>query len=314
MICEEILKEAPMSKPVTVEIVAIGSEILIGDVQDINTHWLCKEITDLGGHVRRGSLLRDEPEAIAAEVRAALDRGSDVVFTTGGLGPTADDLTLAAVARGVGGSTALTTGVAVRLHEKARQMVSDRYDELAAQGILAEGGLNPAREKMAYLPEGATPLHNPVGTAPGVLLKAGQTTIVCLPGVPAELKGIFATSLQPFLRQTFGAGVFVERVVTAECNDESLLAPVVNRVAAGHPDVYVKSWARPFGETGRLKITLSAGGSDRAAVDALLDAALTSLQAGLATAGIPLHNPAIAAAGRFHSGQNDEPCYAHSGA
>ena len=306
MICEEILKEAPMSKPVTVEIVAIGSEILIGDVQDINTHWLCKEITDLGGHVRRGSLLRDEPEAIAAEVRAALDRGSDVVFTTGGLGPTADDLTLAAVARGA--------GVAVRLHEKARQMVSDRYDELAAQGILAEGGLNPAREKMAYLPEGATPLHNPVGTAPGVLLKAGQTTIVCLPGVPAELKGIFATSLQPFLRETFGAGVFVERVVATECNDESLLAPVVNRVAAGHPDVYVKSWARPFGETVWLKITLSASGSDRAAVDALLDAALTSLQAGLAAAGIPLHNPALAAAGRFHSGQNDAPCYAHSGA
>lgn len=230
---------------------------------DINTHWLCKEITSLGGHVRRGSLLRDEPEALAAEVRAALDRGTDVVFTTGGLGPTADDLTLAAVARGAGGSTALTTGVAVRLHEKARQMVSDRYDELAAQGILAEGGLNPAREKMAYLPEGATPLHNPVGTAPGVLLKAGQTTIICLPGVPAELKGIFATSLQPFLRQTFGAGVFVERVVAAECNDESLLAPVVNRVAADHPDVYVKSWARPFGETVWLKITLSASGSDR---------------------------------------------------
>lgn len=279
-----------MAKRITVEIIAIGNEILIGDVQDTNTHWLCKEITDLGGHVRRGSLLCDEPEAIAAEVRAALDRGADVVFTTGGLGPTADDLTLAAVARGIGGSTALTTGMAVRLHKQARQMVSDRYDELAAQGIVTQGGLNPAREKMAYLPEGATPLHNPVGTAPGVLLAAGKTTIVCLPGVPAELKGIFTTSLQPFLRETFGAGVFVERVVAAECNDESLLAPVVNRVAADHPDVYVKSRVKPFGKTAQIKITVSASGTDSAAINTLLDAALADLQAGLVAAGIPMYH------------------------
>jgi molybdenum cofactor synthesis domain-containing protein len=276
-----------MSKSITVEIIAIGNEILIGDVQDTNTHWLCKEITGLGGHVRRGNLLRDDPQAIADEVRAALDRNTEVVFTTGGLGPTGDDLTLAAVAQGI--------DVAVRLHAQARQMVSDRYDELAAQGIVDQGGLNPAREKMAYLPEGAIPLHNPVGTAPAVLLKADQTTIICLPGVPAELKGIFTTSLQPFLRDTFGAGVFVERVVAAGCNDESLLAPVVSRIAAAHPDVYIKSRAKPFGKTAQHKITLSASGPDRAAVEALLDAALADLQAGLTAAGIPLNDPAIAA-------------------
>ena len=275
-----------MSESIAVEIIAIGNEILIGDVQDTNTHWLCKEITGLGGRVRRGNLLRDDPQAIADEVRAALGRGADVVFTTGGLGPTADDLTLAAVAQGI--------GVAVQLQAQGRQMVSDRYDELAARGIVDQGGLNPAREKMAYLPEGAIPLHNPVGTAPAVLLKADQTTIVCLPGVPAELKGIFTTSLQPFLRDTFGAGVFVERAVAAGCNDESLLAPVVSRIAAAHPDVYIKSRAKPFGKTMRHKITLSASGPDRATVEARLDAALADLRAGLTAAGMPLHDPANA--------------------
>ncbi|NTV38190.1 MAG: hypothetical protein HGA82_03290, partial [Anaerolineales bacterium] len=86
--------------------------------------------------------------------------------------------TLAAIARGA--------GLELKLHEQARQMVKERYDEFAARGILAQGGLNAPREKMAWLPEGAVPLDNPVGTAPAVLLRTGQSAIICLPGVPSE--------------------------------------------------------------------------------------------------------------------------------
>ncbi|MEI8354718.1 MAG: competence/damage-inducible protein A, partial [Deltaproteobacteria bacterium] len=158
-----------MAESVTLEIFIIGNEILIGDIQDTNTNWICKEINSLGGHVVRATVLRDDPGVIAAEMHAALQRGARVIFTSGGLGPTADDLTLAAVADGV--------GVRVTLHEKALQMVKDSYDAMYARGIMAQGGLNPAREKMAWLPEGAVPLDNPVGTAPGVLLQIGATTI-----------------------------------------------------------------------------------------------------------------------------------------
>lgn len=262
-----------MSDPVVVEIFIIGNEILIGDIQDTNTNWLCKEINDLGGRVSRATVLRDESEIIAAEIRAALDRGAEVIFTSGGLGPTADDLTLAAVGRGV--------GLEVQLHDEALRMVRERYDELTEKGVLTQGGLNPAREKMAWLPEGAVPLHNPVGTAPGVLLRTGKADIVSLPGVPSELKGIFNTSLQAFLHETFGGGVSVMQTITVQTNDESLMEPVLTRVVNDHPRIYIKSLARTLGETQEIDITLTAVGSDSSLLETLLNAAVKDLKEGL---------------------------------
>ena len=267
-----------MPAPVSVEIFIIGNEILIGDIQDTNTCWLCKEINKIGGYVARTTVLRDIDAIIVAELRAALGRGADVIFTSGGLGPTADDLTLAAVARGA--------GVEWRLHDWALQMIKQRYDELAGQGILAQGGLNPAREKMAWLPVGAIPLHNPVGTAPGVLLSSGQSTIISLPGVPSELRGIFSSSLQPFLLSTFSGGVSVMRTITVQCNDESLMEPVLSRVANNHPGIYIKSLATTLGEMRDLEIILTAVGSERPALDTLLEAAAQELTEGITSLSI----------------------------
>jgi nicotinamide-nucleotide amidase len=267
-----------MAEPVTVEIFIIGNEILIGDIQDTNTNWLCKEINSLGGHVVRATVLRDELPVIAAELHTALQRGARVIFTSGGLGPTADDLTLTAVAKGI--------GVETRLHDKALQMVKDSYDALFAKGIMAQGGLNPAREKMAWLPEGSIPLDNPVGTAPGVMLQSGQTTIISLPGVPSELKGIFNSSLQPFLLKTFKGGIAKMHTITVRCNDESIMEPVLSRVVPAHPGVYIKSLARTLGETPELDISLTAVGSDQASLDSLIGVALQDLKDGLTSIGI----------------------------
>jgi nicotinamide-nucleotide amidase len=267
-----------MSVLVSVELFIIGNEILIGDIQDTNTHWLCKQINSLGGQVVRITMLRDIGEIIATEIHAALFRGTKIIITSGGLGPTADDLTLAAIAKG--------TGLEVRLHEQARQMVKDRYDELATQGVLAQGGLNPPREKMAWLPEGASPLHNPVGTAPGVLLQTGTTSIISLPGVPSELKGIFSTSLQQFLRETFRGGLSVAHTITVACNDESVMEPVLSRVTTDHPNIYIKSLATTLGESPEIDITLTAVGNKEELLNAMLRAALHDLQHGLTALGI----------------------------
>ncbi len=267
-----------MSKPVIVEIFIIGNEILIGDIQDTNTSWLCREMNNLGGVVSRVTVLRDDLEVIALEINAALQRGAGVIFTSGGLGPTADDLTLAAVARGV--------GVEPKLHEQALRMVEKSYDDFFAGGIIAQGGLNPAREKMAWLPEGAVPLANPVGTAPGVLLRTGSTSIISLPGVPSELKGIFNGPLQPFLRETFSGGISVMHSITVCCNDESVMEPVLSRVVNAHPHVYIKSFARTLGDTPELDICLSAVGSDKWSLDACVAAALEDLKEGLTSIGI----------------------------
>lgn len=267
-----------MSKPVTVEILVVGNEILIGDIQDTNTNWICKLINGRAGYVARATMLRDIPEEIAAAVRSAVEREVDVLFTSGGLGPTADNLTVAAVAEGA--------GVELRLDERARRMVKESYDDFFARGIMAEGGLNPAREKMAWLPVGAEPLRNPVGTAPGVLFRAGKTAIICLPGVPSELKGIITTSLQSFLDETLGGGGSLTRAITVRCNDESVMEPVLSRVAPEHPRVYIKSLARTLGETPELDISLTVTGGDPGEREQLLDEACRDLREGLTGIGI----------------------------
>lgn len=271
-----------MNEPVTVEIFIIGNEILNGEIQDTNSHWLCREITAMGGRVVQQTALRDELEIISAALKAAMDRGSSVIFTSGGLGPTADDLTLAAVAA--------STGRQLRLDEQARRMISESYDDLFARGILDQGGLTPAREKMAWLPEGTEPLYNTVGTAPCSLLRTGQTVIISLPGIPKELKGIFNSSLQPFLQEMFRGGSAAMRTITVLCNDESVLEPALTRVATAHPHVYIKLLATMPGETPQLDVTLTAVGPDKPTLEALLDAALVDLQEGFAALGYASRN------------------------
>ncbi|HXG64602.1 MAG TPA: competence/damage-inducible protein A, partial [Blastocatellia bacterium] len=204
-----------------VEIIVIGNEILLGQVQDTNTNYLCRLVTGLGGSVRRAATVRDEVDSIAAEVRASLARRADVVFTCGGLGPTDDDLTLAAVAE--------AAGVGLILHPAARDFVERKYRDLAAAGHVASAEMNEARLKMARLPEGAKMIENPVGAAPAVVIEAQSSRIVSLPGVPKELKAIVEGPLQSFLQEVFGQGSFRERELMVECGDESALAPVLRR-------------------------------------------------------------------------------------
>jgi molybdenum cofactor synthesis domain-containing protein len=267
-----------MTYSAIVEILVIGNEILIGDIQDTNTSWLCRLINSKGGHVARGTMLRDDVDEIAAEVGRALDRGADVIFTSGGLGPTADDLTLSAVAKGL--------GLPLELHAEALRMVKEQYDNFYALGIMAQGGLNPGREKMAWLPKSSVPLFNPGGTAPGVLLQTGRTSIISLPGVPSEFKSIINTSLQEFMDQTFGDGGSLCKALRVRCNDESLLEPVLSKVVPRHPRVYIKSLASTVGVTPELDITLTVTGGEAAARTALLKAAVEELRRGLADHGI----------------------------
>ncbi len=260
-----------------IEILGIGNEILLGDVQDTNTHWLCRQVTGRGGRVRRVTIVGDEPAVIAAEIKAALGRRPAAIFTSGGLGPTDDDLTLAAVAAAL--------SVPLEENAEALALVAARYTELAEQGYVASAELSPERRKMARLPRGAVPLANRVGTAPGVLLRLSETAIVCLPGVPAELKHIFSVSLESFLIELFGQRDFAAVTVVTDSGDESVLAPIVRAVAAAHPNVYVKSRATHFGSGVKLRVTLSASGAVGLAQPAV-DAALDHLQRELAGVGI----------------------------
>ncbi|GBC99957.1 CinA-like protein [bacterium HR17] len=267
------------------EIIAVGNELLIGDVLDTNTHWLCRRLTRMGVTVRRAVLVRDDEDAIAAEVRGALQRDTDLLVTSGGLGPTDDDRTVAAVAKAVGRP--------LELNEQALQMVTQRYRDLYERGFVDTPEVTPARGKMALLPAGATPLFNPVGTAPGVWLPVDTTILVCLPGVPAELKGIFEQTLPPLLQQVLGAGHYTERTFEVTCRDESVLAPLLKQVADRHPSVYIKSKARVFGDEVRITVLMAASGSDKATVEQTLQAAVDDLAVTLEPHGVVLIPKAV---------------------
>lgn len=263
-----------------VEIIAVGNELLIGDVLDTNTNWLCRRLTMMGASVQRAVLVRDDEDAIITEVRGALERGTNLLFISGGLGPTDDDRTVAAVAKALGRP--------LELNEQGLQMVAQRYRELYEQGYVDTPKITPPRKKMAMLPVGAKPLFNSVGTAPGVWLVGGETIIVCLPGVPTELKGIFEQSLPPYLEQVLGKGYYDERAFEATCRDESVLAPLLKQVADKHPSVYLKSKARVFGNEVRITVLLSASGRDRSEVEQSLNSALDDLIVALEPDGIVL--------------------------
>lgn len=264
------------------EIVAIGNELLLGDVLDTNSHWLCQQLTARGTRVRRVVQVRDETAAIGEEIRGALARQTGLIITTGGLGPTDDDLTLAAVAAALGRP--------LREHPEALAALEERYRLLVAQGFLADGTITPPRRKMVTLPEGSIPLPNPVGTAPGVLLHEGESTLMCLPGVPEEMRAIFEEASAGPLAGLLG-GCYAEWSVTVGAG-EAHLAPLLRRLAQSHPEVYVKSHARRIDPRSRLhvRLTLSLAGKDEAEVQAGLEAALEDLQGLLAEAGVPIED------------------------
>ena len=256
-----------------IEILAIGNELLAGDVLDTNSHWLCRQLAGRGARVSRMATLPDDVATIGEALLAALSRSPAVIVTCGGLGPTADDLTVVAQAAAL--------GRALAENPTAFAMVRDFYATLFRHGEVTTPAMTPARAKMAVLPADAEPLPNSMGAAPGVLMIEGETLIAALPGVPAEMKAIFEESLWPRVAARFGGQAYAERVIQTNCWDESIMAPAVDAVAARHPRVYVKSRAQVYGGGLADFVTLATRGGSSTEACALLDATEADLRTAL---------------------------------
>ena len=209
-------------------IISVGNEILIGRIVNTNAAWLGEKLTLMGFRVSRIITVPDNLDDIEEEVGRAIGRAR-VVITTGGLGPTYDDVTLEGVAR--------ATGRRLVMNPKAYDMVKAFYE---SRGM----PMTQERLKMAMLPEGAEAVPNPVGAAPGSLLEVSGTVIVSLPGVPSEMKSMFEAYVAPRLRLIAPKIEVVECGVTIKGVPESSLAPAIKRAAKSHPNVYVKSHPR----------------------------------------------------------------------
>jgi len=232
----------------TAGIVLIGNEILSGKVVDANASYLCRELRQLGVDVRRVTVIPDEVDLIAAVV-AEFNRAFDVVFTSGGVGPTHDDVTIEGVARAL--------GTRVVRHPELVRLLGGFY----------KGDLNDARLKMTEVPEGAELFAGGSLRFPAVMIG----NIYILPGVPEIFRQKFEALKERFRESPFHlCSVFVNI-------GEGTLADHLNAVLRGHPELLLGSYPEFSNAEYKVKVTLES--KDRAYLDGAIQDLLRRLPA-----------------------------------
>lgn len=180
------------------EVVFTGTELLLGQILNTHAQYLGQKLSDLGIKVFRHTTVGDDSEELAQAIREALQR-ADLVITTGGLGPTTDDLTMGAVTAALELPLVLSTAVLSWIEEYFAKI-----GRAVPENII----------RQAYFPAGAVILPNPAGTAPGCIIEKEGKTVVVLPGPPRELVPIFEKHVVPFLSKKVGReGVLKFRVL-----------------------------------------------------------------------------------------------------
>ncbi|AQA05398.1 competence/damage-inducible protein A [Mycobacterium sp. MS1601] len=185
-------------------IVVTGTEVLTGRVQDRNGPWLADRLLELGVELAHITLCGDRPDDIEAQLRFLAAEGVDLIITSGGLGPTADDMTVAVVAEFCGRDLVLDAGLEDTIAGILRRLGAARGRTVDFESVMA------ANRKQALVPAGAAILQ-PVGTAPGVVV-TGSPTVVVLPGPPRELQSMWRTAVQtPELQQAIAGRTHYEQ-------------------------------------------------------------------------------------------------------
>jgi molybdenum cofactor synthesis domain-containing protein len=226
----------------TAAILVIGNEILSGRTQDSSVAWIAGRLVEHGVRVREARVVPDIEAEIVAAVQA-LSARYDYLFTTGGIGPTHDDITTDCIAKAF--------GVPVVIDPEAARRLEDRY---------GAGKVSDARLRMARIPQGATLIDNPVSAAPG--FRIGNVFVMA--GVPAVMRAMLDGVL-PALR---GGPKILQRTIVCQV-PESVLAEPLGAIQICHPDIDIGSY--PWFRQGESGVSLVARGTDASSLDAVAD-------------------------------------------
>jgi nicotinamide-nucleotide amidase len=241
------------------EIITIGTELVHGQVDDVNAAYIAGRLVEAGIDVLWKTTVGDSEARIADALRQALAR-SEIVIATGGLGPTEDDLTGRAIAAALD-----------------RSLVLDRAVLESIRRRFAERGLPMSRnnERQALVPDGATVFLNPRGTAPGLLIRArGGGIVVAMPGVPGEMRPMLTDQVIPALRDALDVGVRIRSRVLKTCGiGESALDEAIGNLIRPSQDPMIGLLARP-GEV-HIRLTVKAASEEEC------DRCLNEFEAGL---------------------------------
>jgi nicotinamide-nucleotide amidase len=231
----------------------IGSELLLGRMVDTNATYLASRLADIGMNLYYKTSVGDNLQRITAALNLAIER-SDVIITSGGLGPTEDDITREAVAQTIGAELGF------------RQ---ELLDDIEAKFASRDLKMTPNNKRQAFLPEGAMVLQNRSGTAPAFAVEFGGCTIISLPGVPAELKQITETEVLPYLfkRHIPGGAVIMSRELKLSAVAESAVDEKVGDLVrtSRNPTVGI------LAQSGVIVIRITAKAKDRTSASRMID-------------------------------------------
>ena len=245
------------------EIVAVGTELLLGQIADTNARWMSEQLAAAGIDVTNHQAVGDNLERIIEALRLAAAR-ADVVLVSGGLGPTEDDITRDAIAA--------FAGVPLVFHAELETMLREKFRRWSAIGAMPESNL-----RQAYVPEGATWIVPDRGTAPGLALRLDGTRQYAVPGVPDEMQEMIAGTIVPALRELAGGDVIASRILRCAGMGESAVA---ERLA----DLFTSS-TNPtiayLASMGEVKVRITAKAPSTAEAEALAEPVVAEVRARL---------------------------------
>src|SRR5436190_2344455 len=240
------------------EIIAIGSELLLGETIDTNSAYLARQLAGIGIGLFRKTVVGDNEERIAAVIGEALER-ADLLICTGGLGPTVDDMTREAVARALGRPLVF--------HQHLLDQIEARFRSFGRT-------MSVSNRRQAYVPDGARIVENPRGTAPSFIVEDVRGTLAVLPGVPSEMRYLWENALLPYLRDERGqTGVILVRTLHATGLSESVIGEMLaDLMAQENPTLGISA------KRAQYELRIGALADSRAAAEALADAAEATIR------------------------------------
>ena len=231
-----------------VEIINVGTELLLGEIVNTNATYLQKMCKDLGLNVYYQSVVGDNPKRLYDCFNIAFKRGADCVITTGGLGPTTDDLTKELSAKFL--------GLDMIFYEEEAKKVKEKCQFITGQQVIPDNNY-----KQAYFPENAYILENKMGTANACVMSKDDKMIINLPGPPKEMKDVVENSLLPYLQSYKQDTIYTFEFVTMFIG-ESKLAEVLSDIIEGQHDVSIALYAGE--ETVRVRLAVKTSSKKKA--------------------------------------------------
>ncbi len=241
-----------------VELVSVGTELLLGDIVNTNTAYLSKELAALGFGVFRQTTVGDNKERLLKTLESAFLE-NDTVIITGGLGPTDDDITKECAAEYFGRE--------FYFHEYSWVKILERLTR-SGRNIITENN-----KKQAMIPEGAIVLENYCGTAPGIIIEENNKRIILLPGPPREMRDMFEKSVKPYLEK-FSSKQFISKYVRFYGIGESLLETKIKDIMDNQTNPTLALYAK----TGEVLLRITVSGNDRAECEDLIRKQLDEIE------------------------------------